>query len=248
MPRSAALDFRVFWRPKRGNAVAEYEDAFAGDVERGRFAIADGASESAFASEWARLLVEEFARSPNLQPTLWTAWLPALQQRWLAEVNSKPLPWYAEEKVEHGAFATFLGLVVQPTGWQAVAVGDSCLFQIREGCLHQAFPLYWSEQFNNSPWLVGSRTSSNAALEKKEVRAEGDCQECDRLWLMTDALAQWFLQQVEAGRKPWDTLELLLAASAPDDAFGVWVAEARNNQELRNDDVTLMRVILSLER
>ena len=40
--------------------------------------------------------------------------------------------------MEQGGFATFLGLVVQPTCWQAIAVGDSCLFQVREGRLQQA--------------------------------------------------------------------------------------------------------------
>src|SRR5271165_84818 len=94
---------KVFHLPKRGNSEAEYEDAFAGDVVRGRFAIADGASEASYADVWARLLVEQFVRFPQagLQP--WSAWLPTIQQRWQQQVHQQSLPWYTEVKVEQGA-------------------------------------------------------------------------------------------------------------------------------------------------
>jgi hypothetical protein len=39
----------------------------------------------------------------------------------------------------------------------------------------------------------------------------------DRLWLMTDALAQWFLQQHEVGQRPWETLDAVLTAGEPFD-------------------------------
>ena len=49
---------RLQWQslslPKRGHSPEEYEDALAGDPRSGRFAVADGASESSFAGLWAR--------------------------------------------------------------------------------------------------------------------------------------------------------------------------------------------------
>ena len=48
--------------PKRGHSADEFEDAFAFDPAAGRYAVADGASESSFAGLWARLLVEGFIR------------------------------------------------------------------------------------------------------------------------------------------------------------------------------------------
>src|SRR6266404_6244133 len=51
-----ALSWHAFAVPKRGNSTEEYEDAFAANPNAGRFAIADGASESSFASLWAKLL------------------------------------------------------------------------------------------------------------------------------------------------------------------------------------------------
>ncbi|MGH7226717.1 MAG: hypothetical protein ACRELF_26170, partial [Gemmataceae bacterium] len=54
------LRWHAFHVHKRGNAPDEYEDAFAGDTAKARFAIADGASESSFAAMWAQLLTEGF--------------------------------------------------------------------------------------------------------------------------------------------------------------------------------------------
>src|SRR3954471_6828632 len=99
-----ALPFR--WRalrlPKRGHTPEEYEDAFAADPAAGRFAVADGASESAFAGEWARLLAEPYvaASGPG------TGWLEGARDRWVAALAGRELPWYLEEKFEQGAYAT----------------------------------------------------------------------------------------------------------------------------------------------
>ncbi len=229
--------------PKRGNRADEYEDALAANAERGRYAIADGASESSYASVWARLLVDDFVNSPSSDLAPWAARLPALQQRWAAQVGNAALPWFAEIKLQQGAFATFLGVAVQDRRWEAVAVGDSCLFQTRSGRLHQAFPLVCPDDFGTTPWLVGSRGCDAEAVEKRTRRAHGDWQPGDRLWLMTDALAKWFLDQVEACGRPWAELDRLLQAPSPEQAFEDWIAALRDADRLRNDDVTLMLLV-----
>lgn len=244
------MEARSVWLPKRGNSVNEYEDAGACNPERGRFAIADGATESSFAGSWARLLVDGFvaASDPNPQSAgldCWTDWLPPLQQRWLDEVSNKELPWYAETKLQDGAFATFLGLRIGEAArgdWHAVAVGDGCLFQVRAEELRRAFPIEHAEEFGNAPWLIGSRDNSPVSLLQKEVRANGDWCAGDRFWLMTDALAQWFLADVEAGRKPWTKLEAVLAGDDSLARFVDWVEDQRDRHALKNDDVTLIRV------
>src|SRR5579884_1055791 len=100
------LCWQPFRVPRRGYSADEYEDACAGDDRTGRFAIADGATESSFAAAWARLLVEEFVRTPGP----WSGWLPSLRRCWAADLDDRPLPWYAEAKAEEGAFATLLGV------------------------------------------------------------------------------------------------------------------------------------------
>jgi hypothetical protein len=240
-----AIHFRAFRLPRRGHAPEECQDAAAGAPELGRFAVADGAAESSYAGLWARMLVEDFVRRPERQPA-WASWLPPLQQRWAQLVGwaaaGPALPWYLEAVLSRGAFATFLGLVVEGTTWHALAVGDSCLFQVRAGALVGAFPLTHSAEFGNAPWLVGSRTSPAEVPRKGALSRAGGWRGGDRLWLMTDALAQWFLRESEEGRPPAPALDGLLPAD--DGTFADWIEGLRDAGRLRNDDVTLVGVCL----
>ena len=156
------------------------------------------------------------------------------------------MPWYLEPGLAQGAFATFLGLVIADRNWFALAVGDSCLFQVRQGQLIRVFPLMRAADFSNAPWLVGSRTSPIEVPHKNGLQQMGDCWPGDRLWLMTDALAQWFLIQAESGGKPWLALEPLVHAASEDaivqEAFAAWIEGLRAARQLRNDDVTLLAV------
>lgn len=244
-----ASDFRAFWLARRGNSPEEYEDAFAADVAAGRYAVADGATESSFADLWARMLVDQFVQNAECDLGEWTGSLPALQERWYADVRGRPLPWYAEAQLEEGAFAAFLGLVLTASPdsghlWQAVAVGDSCLFHIRGADLLGAFPLDESGQFDNFPTLVGSHTSPEVIREKRTLRTQGSGLPDDEIWMMTDALAQWCLKEHELGRNPWAEIHSLLAPSETKDRFTSWVEELRDTRQLHNDDVTLLAVKL----
>jgi hypothetical protein len=226
--------------PKRGHSAAEYEDAWAASPEVGRFAVADGASEASYSGLWARLLAEAFvaARRP------WDGfdWLAEPRRRWSTEVDGLELSWYAEMKREQGAFATLLGLAVRPPRrgepgrWRALAVGDSCLIRMRPGGHPRAFPLTRSEDFGNQPRLLASRPGKGP----EPVLERGVCRAGDRLFLMTDALAQWFLLRCERDGTPWEELERLLAE--PNDAFAPWIEDRRDRDGLRNDDVTLLAV------
>ncbi|HEV3261374.1 MAG TPA: protein phosphatase 2C domain-containing protein [Gemmataceae bacterium] len=241
------MRWRAFSLPKKGHVDDEYEDASAGDAERGRFAVADGASESSFASLWAGLLAAEFVRAPLGRKRPWANWLPPLRDRWAQEIGGRELPWYAEEKLRLGAFATLVGLVVGKAHWRAVAIGDSCLFHVRQGRLLHSFPVSRSEEFGNNPRLVGSRTPAPDAVQQQQVRAHGAWQPNDQFLLMTDALAQWFLQQVEGGNKPWEVLDRLLDEPEDNAVFASWIDGLRGRGRLRNDDVTLVAVDLNGE-
>jgi hypothetical protein len=231
-----ALRWQGFCLPKRGHRPEEYEDAFAGNPAAGRFAIADGASESAFAADWARLLVEGYVRAPARG----REWLGLLRARWHDELSGREMPWYAEIKFEEGAFATVLGVAfgtVRPEGsrrWHAWAIGDCCLFQLRQDRLLVSFPLTQVDEFGNRPDLLCSR--SRPGHKTKETLARGDWHPDDRLLLMTDALAHWFLQEAAANHRPWEIVE----QRATEKTFAGWIEELRDAKRLRNDDVTLI--------
>jgi hypothetical protein len=234
------LPWRAFRAAKRGHTDAEYEDAWAANPRAGRFAIADGASESSYAELWARLLAERFVvtRYPWETPD----WLSDPRQRWSEAVDVLDLPWYAELKREQGAFASLLGLAVRlpapgkPGRWRALAVGDSCLVRFREGQQPHSFPVSKSAEFGNQPHLLCSRPGPAPA----PVLGNGSCEPGDRLYLMTDALAQWFLRCCEQNRRPWHHFGRLLAE--PDEAFAAWIERRRARDQLRNDDVTLLAI------
>lgn len=317
---------------KHGAEARHYDDAFDADVNRRRFALADGAAESGFAGLWARMLVEQFVRRTECEEDDWSAWLPDVQDRWRAELEAKDLPYYGEEKFRQGSFATFLGVLLIANGtestivsdahgrdaerhadnfdaavasvlghrlgiedddherveddasdsddptfrsrpvsaadrlyapsppanpsdttcagtaapslstgtWRAVAVGDSCLFHLRDGQLLHAFPLDDPASFDNAPWLLGSRMPIPEVRQPRAVCGRGQIEKGDRLWLMSDALAQWFLIECRAGRGPWLELEPLLQDSETE--FEMWVGRQRTDRRMRNDDVTLVAV------
>ncbi len=236
----SALQCRAFALPKKGNSAREYEDASRANCERGRFAIADGVSESAFAGEWAALLCDSFVAG-RVAPAKLEDWREEQQQAWLAQVKTGGLPWYLEEKLREGAFATFVGLSFaaptdgKPRAWHAFAVGDSCLFHIHDGKLQQAFPVGRAEEFGTRPRLLGSRQVATAV----PATVSGTLRQGDLLLLMTDALAEWFLREHEADRSPWNDLVKLRTAD-----FAAWVDVRRAERHLKNDDVTLLVIEL----
>ena len=232
MTELCRLAWRTLHLSKAGHSVSEYEDAFAGDPGRGRFAIADGASESAFAGAWAQILVRSFVQTPGP----WSGWLVAARERWQAQVEGREMPWYAETKFAEGAHAALLGLAFTYDGWRATAVGDCCFFQVRDGGLLRAFPLRHSSEFGNRPLLLSSRGNHTGHPRTRSCRLHGDFRAGDSVLLMTDALAQWFLKQTEERRQPWEDLQAL----ANDEQFTQGMKDLRESGNLRNDDVTLM--------
>jgi serine/threonine protein phosphatase PrpC len=227
----------AFRLAKDGSSRAEYEDAIAWSRRRGRFAVADGASASAFARRWAELLVRGYASGTLTAETI-EADLAPLQARWSAEVEQRQLPWYAGEQARRGAFAALVGLTLHEDGvWSALAVGDSCLFLVRDGQLQTALPLSDPDAFGNQPLLLGSRAAANARLRDQGaiIAAEGTWQPGDTFLLMSDALAAAFLARSRACG-PLEVLEFERTAAG----FRRWVRCLRAERLLRNDDVSLV--------
>src|SRR5688572_4132402 len=110
----------AFWLQKAGNTEDEYEDAFApgtpveGSFDEFRCAVADGATETSFSGLWAQILADAYVeqRLTRLHAEL----LAPLSSQWHAAITArtahKPLPWYAVEKLEKGAFSSLMGLCI----------------------------------------------------------------------------------------------------------------------------------------
>ncbi|MBZ0234751.1 MAG: protein phosphatase 2C domain-containing protein [Deltaproteobacteria bacterium] len=241
----------TFWIQKAGCSEEEYEDAASTTSEAPaplhgfRAAIADGATDSSFSGRWAQLLTRKFVEVDRSVDDL-ESLLPEIQDLWASEVDQRALPWYAAEKATMGAFSSLLGVAFQATedgreGWRAVAVGDSCLVQVRRNELVVArFPISESSHFTASPFLIASRPGRNVSIGDHVRLTEGDVQPEDTFYLMTDALACWFISDEEDGRTPWSILKDLHTADG--EIFPALVARLRAESALKNDDCTLVRI------
>lgn len=221
------LEARILAVPKSGQEHSE--DAAHGPVASGgeaRLAIADGATESAYAGEWAGLLVRAACEAP-------LAAAAASARAQFAEAAARRttgLSWYAEAKAAEGAFATILALTVAADGsWRAEGIGDCVLFQLRGEALHLAWPITDPADFGNRPALVASGEDQPIP---DILHTEGRWVRGDAFLLATDALAAFLL-----GHDP------LAAAGLQTHQFAAFVNDARQ-RGMRNDDATLLEVRL----
>lgn len=174
------------------------------------------------------------------------------------EAQSRPLRWNERASLARGSAATLLAFHAswQPTPrralvrkllfpsrcqsfgwWCAVAVGDTCVFQVGGDKLKSAFPLTGYAEFDITPPLL-STDSSRYELTASRVRLiTGSFAEGDAFYLCTDALAAWFLEQHALGRRPWKVLNGLDATD-----FEPWLLTTREARLIRDDDVTLIRI------
>lgn len=225
-----------FGVPKLGNSDAEWEDAAAHSERLGRFAVADGAAAAYHAGLWSHLLVRHFITAPafpgelhELEQMVATA---AVQWHDLTRVDAQA-PYYVRHAQERGSHATFLGVEILPSGhYRAVAVGDSCLFQLRQGEPLAVFPVERPEDFDYHPELIATSGLDGARVSRLDGRtAEGDV-----LLASTDAVAEWLMRTHRSGDST--VIDGLLGELGGLDEF---VARARQVGALHNDDVAVVR-------
>jgi serine/threonine protein phosphatase PrpC len=231
---------------KAGNVKEENEDNFklpiTGKQKEFHFAISDGATISAFSKEWSELLAKKYDKR-SFDETLLEKSLSELSSQWFAEnVKGKSFSWYAEQAVENGAFATFLGLTIdkEKAQFSSIAIGDCCLFQVRKEKLFLSFPVKSSKDFCNTPDLIATNRIYQRNIDKVQ-RLNGELNRGDILLLATDALSEWILKQVENNKNPWKHLDNLLnKRKYREKEFEKWANETRDKKEIKNDDITLI--------
>jgi hypothetical protein len=230
----AVADVALFRAPKRGHTLAECEDAVAASSAATwplHAAVADGATEAAFARRWAHLLVDGWVDAAPINPPEFAQAVAAWRRQWKQDVAGRvqDQPWYAAAKAEQGAFAALLGLTVQASGtWQAAGIGDCGLFQLRGATVRTAWPFTDPAAFTQRPTLLASRSGPS---DRGPEVTQGTWAAGDTFVLASDALAAWLL-------RVGPTAARAVAA----DSFAEAVRAARTDGALRNDDVALVRI------
>jgi len=240
------FDFQIFELPKDVEHPEQNQDAWAVDCRRGVVAIAAGVAASLFARHWARLLTEAAVASPPDpdEREAFLGWLQSCRETWNGRIDASRLAWYQKAKFHDGAFSTLLWLtLVDPPEMsdapscrlRGYAVGDSCLFLIREGNVVRAFPLTNAEQLAASPMALGSVDLKHD--DRVEfARIDEECRPGDLVVLCTDAVAEWAFREQEAGtpanwERFWDM---------PEEEWQREVAALREQRRMRYDDTTML--------
>ncbi len=240
------ISISAFHTQKLGNATSEYEDAFYFSVSPVgcKVAVSDGATEAYDSGRWAQMLTKKFVSKPprccnadeRKNAYRFVEWVKPLQQEWQSGVDFTKLPWFAVDKAARGSFSSLLGISInlQKKYWQAVAIGDTNLFLIRDDDRILSWPLTEVSQFGSSPILVGSNMAANRNIKTLKV-TQGRLQSGDIFMIATDAVA------VLALTLSWKQIGNI----ASQDEFITFVGEMRKRKELKNDDTTL--VIIRVE-
>jgi hypothetical protein len=247
--------------------MTECEDAYWVGPERGDFGdydprtlrviVADGASESMLAGRWASHLVRVFGTAPENLGTK-DGFIAAYQRAadsWGAEVarymleradRNSPIQWYEEPGLARGAHSTLLVVEFNSESdgegvrWTALALGDSCMFQVRGEDLWCAFPMKSSDDFSNQPPLLSSNGTDAEVLSQHLNIQAGDLAPEDTCYMATDALSAWFLGTVESRDQPWRPLRMLDETAQGE--FLELIETLRYDGKIRDDDTTLVRV------
>ncbi|MEM2569938.1 MAG: protein phosphatase 2C domain-containing protein [Candidatus Bathyarchaeia archaeon] len=232
---------------KLGNEPYENEDSFCYDLGKGKFAIADGATECCFSKLWATILTRHFVESDfslfSLKKFVKNDVLKALlsflytsQRIWINEIDWTSLKWNVLEKAKKGAFASFLGFEMvreeEYCQWRAISIGDCCLIHFRSRQLVNSFPLRDSSEFGNKPEMLPSIALPNIRFRVNYRR--GKMRRGENIILATDAVAEWILRE----GKMISICETISSLKEEElrDFFRRLIEDGR----MRNDDITLL--------
>jgi hypothetical protein len=226
---------------KHAGAPGENEDVLRTAAEKGRLVVADGASESFDAQNWARLLAN---RMINEELSFEAVVACAEEYGRLHDPGS--LSWSKAAAYERGSFAALLVAQDCPerSAVRVTAAGDCLAVWVVGRELVASAPYSRSEQFRDNPTLLATRLAMNPTDESHWTTWEWSYP-APRLALMlcmTDALGAWLLSLQERGDP--SALATLCGLRGVGDAqkFAELVERERAAGRLRRDDTSLIVV------
>ena len=253
---SIELYVQSFRTHKEAETREDCQDAYSIQSRRGRYAIADGATQSFYPAQWAKLLVEHFCEDTDflnrniLTQHEWSKWVEPIQQRWYEEIQQevkKHQEHFIRNRfsMKESAVSTFVGIEFEDDlsekkrlAWKVMIVGDSCLFQISENTFH-SYLMKRSSDFSNQPEYFASFAKDN---KYKPEFLHGNAKKGDVFLLATDALAKWILKAKERGQEYWQKFWNTLSLIHTQADFERFIENIRQDPQipLENDDTTLI--------
>lgn len=239
------VSIKGFITCKSAEQYIDCADNYAVNKNSHRFSVSDGVSKSFFPKVWSEILVTQFVDRTDLKESELIRICQDEWQKRIDEIVSLPeTKWHTRTLYNRRepALATFVGLQFfeKEKKWSASALGDSFLFFVPKG-----FKDYQKELvklssksepivFDNFPDYLTSIGKSH----KGRAKEKGGNLKDGTFYLMTDALAEWFLKEGE------NAIGKITVWKNQSD-FERFIAQAIDENQLTNDDSAILCIELT---
>jgi len=239
------VSIKGFITCKRAEQYIDCADNYAVNKSSHRFSVSDGVSKSFFPKVWSEILVSQFVERTDLKESELIKVCQAEWQKSIDELVSLPeTKWFTKSQYSRKdpALATFIGLQFfeNEKKWSASALGDSFLFFVPTD-----FKDYQKELvklssktepivFDNFPDYLTSIGDSH----KGRAKEKGGNLRNGTFYLMTDALAEWFLNEGE------NAIGKITVWKSQSD-FERFITQAIDENQLTNDDSAILCIELT---
>ena len=245
------MQINSFITHKRGANVNSIQDSIAMDVEKGRFALSDGVSDSVLPEIWADILTHAYISVDDIRQ------FPpeGLQELFLSQKDTYVSTLDKEqryiqkliEKHWQTAAATFVGIELceDVLSWQVIGV--SCLFIMADGELLQCISS--NEPYTNDDGHLIIKFDDYPHQIRSDGSLHGEWINGNRpfkkgyILMMSDAMSAWFVRQLNQGNSPLDQLN----AITDNNDFESFVEEQCRQGSLESDDESVIIIKVDTE-
>lgn len=238
------ISIKGYITSKESELFYDCADRYAYNKSQNKFAISDGVSKSFFPKIWAHILVNKWVDSREFDEA---QYILDCQKDWLKQVteivNKADAKWFTKNAFnrKEPGLATFVGLRFYKKKkewfWKADALGDSFLFFVpkkikdfTKECIVLSSKLE-PIVFDNFPDYLNSLGNNH----KGEKQLKENPLTSGTFYLMTDALAEWFLNEK-------DNAVSKISVWENQKDFERFVDEERHNKKLGNDDTAILTI------
>lgn len=233
------INIKGFITSKKSELYSDCADNYDVNFEHNKFAISDGVSKSFFPKIWSEILVNKYVNQKDWKDN--NEFIVESQKDWKSKVdkivNQPETKWFTKSQYNRKdpALATFVGLqfLESDQKWIAQALGDSFLFFIPKDSTEIEIKLSTKPEpivFDNFPDYLSSIGNSHKG-KKKSIKGEKIKE--GTFYLMTDALAEWFLFNTEQAKQTLDNIKT-------QEQYLETIENERNANRLNDDDSAVL--------
>ena len=214
------------------------QDAMALAPEHGRYALADGVSNSTKPEAFVRALVRLWTKEPFEDWESAKDWHKEAENAWENENKAELKELRENQNGPYGysAGAAFIGAEVFAVEGshnkivRIVSMGDSCAFVV-DGRLgyKDSFPAKDSNSFGSE---VDGGLRTGGGLHEEYTEVELELKPGQKVLLMSDALSKWTFEEIELGNNPFPALVKAVESGR----ISKFIADLRDKNELDRDD------------